>query len=162
MIAQKNLEARLYKRAHVTRKIAVPDTFEAQVLRAVWVHRWLPEPLAGIERALRGDVTGWPDMMEEWGKFGADGESQFRPGGPAIRPRDISLHDKVFGLKDTPSMFMGLTPRAFGYIWRRGALLWSFQKIGDRIGRNKQYARRQYLEAMQHVTANAWRGAYEI
>ena len=161
--SHEEVERDRYKRGHVAKKIIDQDTFEGQVLRAVWVHRWLPEPLAGVERALRGEVTGWPELIDEWGKFiDPDSKNEFRPGRPSIKPRDISLHDRVFGLKDNPSLFAGMEPRSFGYIWKRGALLWSFQKMGDRIGRDKHFTRRQYNEAMKHVIANAWKGTYEI
>lgn len=154
-------QARIYKRGHVRKRNDRLETFEDVILHAVWVHRWLPDSFQRIERQLRGEVMSWPEILLEYQDHGR--HEAMKPGRPRLDPkRDIGLHDYVFGLSDGPNLFRGLHKFDFEKIWLRGAFRKSFQEIGDKVGRDKQWARRAYRDAIRRVKENAYRGSFEI
>lgn len=151
------MKAKLYRRAQI--EATQPDAeiseddYEARALRALHTHRWLPDPMKRFEAQLKGGGSAWPQIVRDFHAYGAENAKEPRP---RLRPRDISDHDIVM------PWFNGIEKRAFTLIWYRGALGWTFSRIGDAIYRSKEDARRRYREAMNAVIENAVRGEFEI
>lgn len=152
------IAARVYRRAQI--EATKPDTeiaredYEARALRALYTHRWLEEPDRVYVAQLKGGASAWPAVVKEFNT--AYGSEEAREPRPRLKPHHITDHDEVM------VWFNGIGKRAFTILWYRGALDWSYQRIGDVIGRSKEEARRKYRDAMDAVIQNAARGAHEI
>lgn len=151
------MKARLYRRAQI--KATEPNVelepgdYEGRALRALWTHRWLPDPYKRFEAQLKGGGSAWPNFVRDWESYGSEKAKEPRP---RLRPKDVTDHDEAM------EWFNGLDKRDFNILWLRGAMEWEYQRIGDKWGRTRQWAHMRCKHALLAVVTEAARGSFEI
>ncbi len=176
-VADAQRAAKLYRRAAkriAHERILEPDDIEGRALRALRTHRWLDEPDKKRKAQLRGGGSSWPKVINDWDSYGWEDDKEPRP---YLSPALVTDYEIIFGYIDDPKYkniedpdfkkrrdwFIGLSETDREILWLKGACDFTFQMIGDKFGRSKQWAcDRRYKPAMRAVLYNVFRGDFEM